>query len=292
MSDNLLSGLEKLGLDVSGMDNLFGEEKKVEKKEEKVEAPVDNTPKETEFLLEKSIRCPMCEKVFKTINIKSARARRLGADPDLRPRYEYVDPTKYDVDSCPFCGYTAIGRFFPGENLTSIQRKALEEGVCDKLRKYINEAPPLPETYTYDEAIDRYKLALFNAMVKNAKTSEKAYTCLKISWLMRGKVEELEAAEQKDEALIASTKEEESKFYQQAYDGMTKALSSENTPICGMDQSTVEYLLAQMAFKLKRYTESSRLVSNILVSQAAGNNVKNKARDLKDELVAAIKAGK
>ncbi|MBQ1682138.1 MAG: DUF2225 domain-containing protein, partial [Agathobacter sp.] len=60
----------------------------------------------------------------------------------------------------------------------------------------------------------------------------------------------------------------------------------------GMDQSTVEYLLAQMAFKLKKYTESSRLVANILVSQTAGNNVKNKARDLKDELVNAIRAGK
>ena len=292
MSDNLLSGLEKLGLDVSGMDNLFAEEKKEPVKQEETAAPVDNTPKETEFLLEKSIRCPMCEKVFKTKNIKSARARRLGADPDLRPRYEYVDPTKYDVDSCPFCGYTAISRFFPGENLTSIQRKALQEGVCAKLTKYINEAPALPETYTYDEAVERYKLALFNAMVKNAKTSEKAYTCLKISWLMRGKAEELEAAENKDEAAIAAARAEENKFYEQAYDGMTKALSTENTPICGMDQSTVEYLLAQMAFKLKKYTESSRLVANILVSQTAGNNVKNKARDLEDELVNAIRAGK
>ncbi|MBR2057863.1 MAG: DUF2225 domain-containing protein, partial [Fibrobacter sp.] len=35
----------------------------------------------------------------------------------------------------------------------------------------------------YDTSIERYKLALYNSMVKRAKISEKSYICLKIAWL-------------------------------------------------------------------------------------------------------------
>ena len=42
--------------------------------------------------------------------------------------------------------------------------------------------------YSYEKAIERYKLALYNTLVKKGKNSEKAYECLKISWLYRGDV--------------------------------------------------------------------------------------------------------
>ena len=44
-------------------------------------------------------------------------------------------------------------------------------------------------TYTYEDALARYQLALVNAIVKQAKNSEKAYICLKAGWLMRGYAE-------------------------------------------------------------------------------------------------------
>lgn len=287
MSDNLLSGLEKLGLDVSGMDNIFGDAQKADSSKASDEPVVKSGPKEEEFLLNKGIRCPMCDNTFYTRNIKSARVRRLGADPDLRPHYEAVDPTKYDVDSCPYCGYTAVSKFFPGENLTSVTRKLLQEGVCDKLKKNLATAPEPPATYTYDEAIDRYKLALYNAMVKNAKNYEKAYICLKISWLLRGKVEELNASGA-DENAISEAKAEENKFYVQAYDGFVKAVSSEDTSKL-MDSTTLEYMMAQMAFKLGNLQDASRMVSRILTSQVANSSVKNKALDLKQEIIDTIK---
>ena len=51
------------------------------------------------------------------------------------------------------------------------------------------------ELYTYDEALERYKVALANAIVKLAKPSEKAYICLKTAWLLRGKGEKLDKAD-------------------------------------------------------------------------------------------------
>ena len=63
-------------------------------------------------------RCAVCDKVFKTKMIKSGRLKRLESDMDLRPRYEHIDTLKYSVISCPYCGYTAITRYF--EHLLSL----------------------------------------------------------------------------------------------------------------------------------------------------------------------------
>ena len=41
-------------------------------------------PTEDMFLLEKGIRCPVCDKVFKTKMIKNGRVKRLESDKDLR----------------------------------------------------------------------------------------------------------------------------------------------------------------------------------------------------------------
>ena len=41
-------------------------------------------------------------------------------------------------------------------------------------------------------------------------------------------------------------------IYQQAYEGFMKAMSTEMFPMCGMDQCTVDYLLAAMAYHFKK----------------------------------------
>ena len=73
---------------------------------------------------------------------------------------------------------------------------------------------------------------------------------------------------------------------------MTKAVASESFPICGMDQNTMDILLAQMNTGLGNYEIASKLVSRILVSQTANRKVKDKAHDLKDELVSILKRNK
>ena len=83
---NLLAGLEKFGIQADDTTNLFEDEKKKsaagngEVKEE--------IPSEESFLLDKAIRCTVCDKVFKTKLIKNGRVKRLEPDFDLRPRYE------------------------------------------------------------------------------------------------------------------------------------------------------------------------------------------------------------
>ena len=63
----------------------------------------------------------------------------------------------------------------------------------------------------------------------------------------------MDAATEEGKAAIAECKKEEEAFYKQAYDGMLKAVSTEMFPICGMDQGTVDYLLATMSIHYKKY---------------------------------------
>ena len=66
-------------------------------------------------------------------------------------------------------------------------------------------------------------------------------------------------------------------------------IAAEPFPICGMDSATMDYLLAEMAFKLQKYDIASKLVGRLLVSNA-NRNIKDKALDLKQELIKALKS--
>ena len=72
----------------------------------------------------------------------------------------YIDSLKYFVPSCPNCGYSAMFRYF--EHLSSVQIKLIKEKICANFKPTGEE----PAVYDYDTAINRYKLALFNTLVK------------------------------------------------------------------------------------------------------------------------------
>lgn len=281
----LLSGLEKFGLEQMDTTNLFEDEKKPKTEQQgQADAPKEEKHLETEFLLLKSIRCPVCDHVFRTRLVKTGRVKRLEPDFDLRPRFAYIDTNKYDVSSCPKCGYTAINRYF--SHITSGQVKLIDQGVHSKFKaNTLVNAEDALEAYTYEEAIEYCKLALYCTMVKKGSTSEKAYECLKLSWLYRGWREKLESEGTNDRELLSNVKAEEDAYYKQAYEGFMKAIASESFPMCGMEESTVNILLANMAFKLEKYDVSSKLVSAILTSRVASRSVKDRAMTLKEEII-------
>ena len=281
----LLSGLEKFGLEQMDTTNLFEDEKKPKAEQQgQADAPKKEKHLETEFLLLKSIRCPVCDHVFRTRLVKTGRVKRLEPDFDLRPRFAYIDTNKYDVSSCPKCGYTAINRYF--SHITSGQVKLIDQGVHSKFKaNTLVNAEDVLEAYTYEEAIEYCKLAVYCTLVKRGSTSEKAYECLKLSWLYRGWREKLESEGTHDRELLSNVKEEEDAYYKQAYEGFMKAIASESFPMCGMEESTVNILLANMAFKLEKYDVSSKLVSAILTSRVASRSVKDRAMTLKEEII-------
>ena len=118
----------------------------------------------------------------------------VGTDMDLRPVHEYVDLTKYDVIVCQNCGYASLSRYHG--TITDRQKKAILEKIS---QNYKGDMTP-KKVYTYEEALAHYQLALVNAIVRQAKHSEKAYICLKAGWLVRGYAEWLLTEEGKKDA--------------------------------------------------------------------------------------------
>lgn len=281
----LLGGLEKYGLDEETLQKAFDETAKQIKTKKTVKETKAVVLSEEDFILLKSVVCPICDNVFSTMAVKSGKARRLQPDFDLRPRFESIDVNKYDVTSCRKCGYTALNKEFA--HLTAGQMKLISEGVR-KNYKLIDEgfSDKAPD---YDTSIERYKLALYNAMVKRAKISEKSYICLKIAWLFRGKIELLIKEGNLEPAMLAqeieTCKKEELKFYSNAYDGLIEARGTESFPICGMDTNTYEMLLAAMSFNLDKLDDASRFVSALLVSRTVSSGIKNRAIDLKEMIL-------
>ncbi len=276
----IFSGLESLGLGSMKNTSVYMEdEQKKQERELAARRAEKHQITEEDCVFEKKIRCPVCDEEFKTKMVKTGRAKLIGQDTDLRPKYQGVDSLKYDAILCPYCGYAALNRFF--NYMTSAQAKWIQEQISSSFRGVEQSDRPI---YTYDEAIMRHKLALLSTVVKKSKASERAYICLKLAWLSRGKAETLP----EDTPDFAHVKEilykDEMEDLKNAYEGFATAFSKENFPICGMDELTVSYLLADLARQLGEYKEAKKYISRVLTSRESNERIKSKARTLKDKI--------
>lgn len=275
----LLSGLAGLGLDNLENIDIFEEPKK---EKEKVQ---EEPPKirEKDLVYDKTFECPVCNTKFTAKIMKTGKARLIATDQDLRATYEGIDAVKYDVELCPRCGYAALTRYFG--NLSSGQIKLIRENISQKVHLHTYEG----EVYTYDEALERYQLCLANAVVKRARASEKAYICLKSAWLLRGYQEQLSAAGEGDDDKLTELKEKESTYLLNAYNGFMEAVQNEDFPMCGMDEMTINYLIAVLATRFKKYDVASKMIGTILTSTLVNARMKDKARELKEQILTELK---
>lgn len=274
---NLFAGLEGLGLKLSKNIDVYEEEKK----EAQAGQAAEKKPKqvtEEDLIFDKHYTCPVCDKEFKSKMVRTGKAKLDSSDTDLRPKYQGIDPLKYDAVLCPNCGYASLNRYF--NFVMSSQAKEIREQISSNFTYTADENE---KVYSYDEAITRHKMALLNTVVKKGKTSERAYTCLKLAWLFRGKREELMKGEYEAEEAEALLKEE-IQFLENAHEGFVAAFSKEGFPMCGMDQYTVEYLVAELARRVGKIEDAKRWVSKVLVARDANKRIKDKAVTLKEML--------
>ena len=278
---DLLSGLEQFGLGNLKNMNLYDEPKKAEGD--------DNAPaaapvmQEQDYLFDKATTCPICDKEFKTKTVKVGKVKLAGTDMDLRPKYDQVDLLKYDIVMCPHCGYAALSRFF--KFVTSPQAKHIKETISASFKPQTE----VKEIFSYDDALERYQLTLANAIVKQAKPSEKAYICLKTAWLLRGKGEHLDTSAPDYAEQKKKLDEEENEYLHNALEGFLSARQTESFPMCGMDEPTVDYLISVLSLRFEQYDVASRLVAGILTNPSANPRMKDKARTIKEMVVKKIK---
>lgn len=272
--DNLFSGLEEFGLDNLSNINIYDEKEKEDDKDRNKKA--QNTFSEEDILFDKTYSCPACDAEFKSKSVKTGKVKLQSLDSDLRPRYKQADPLKYDAILCTNCGYASLTRFF--KYVTYTQAEWIKKSITAKFKPVVDSS----SVYSYDDAIARHKMALVSSIVKKAKTSERAYTCLKTAWVIRGKAETLPKDTLDYKKVIAQLNKEEMEFISNAYEGFSEAYMKETFPMCGMDESTIALLIAELARKIGKLDESSRWISRILISRDAKERIKEKARDIKE----------
>ena len=244
---------------------------------------------EEEYIFDKKMTCVVCDKPFTTKVLKSNRARRLESDVDLRPRYEHVDTLKYGICSCPNCGYSAMHSAFL--HLSPRQINNIKEQVCTH---FLPEDRSRWTSYTYDQAIRMHELALQCAEAKLAKNGEKAYLHMVMAWLYREKEKEAEqiSGEELRTSEIESCHAQAEEHYLAAFEGFQQAMMNEMFPIAGLNQPTLEYILAYMAFHFGKLEVSAKLIGSVLTTSSASRNVKDRALELKDEIIKILRAKK
>ena len=242
-----------------------------------------------EYIFDKKMTCVVCDKPFTTKVLKSNKARRLGSDADLRPRYEHIDTLKYGICSCPNCGYSAMHSAF--SHVSGRQISNIKEQVCVHF---------LPEdrrdwtSYTYDQAIRMHEMALQCAEAKLAKNGEKSYLHMLLAWLCREKQKEVEAItieELRDEE-VEKYRTQAEEHYLAAFEGFQQAMMNEMFPIAGLNQPTLEYIIAYMAYHFGKLEVAAKLIGSVLTTSSASRNVKDRALELKDEIIKVLRARK
>lgn len=258
--DDLFSDLTKFGL-----------AKVVEKQEAVFKAPPQKqeTKKEKEiefnikdYIYEKKFTCPVCHYETTSNVVKEKKIRIDTVEFDLHLKCTPIDPTYYDIVICSHCGYSATKNSF--KYLHERQAKLVLENISPSFKNVT-----YPDELTVDMAIDRYKLALLNSMVKQGKSGEKAYICMKICWLYRIKGD--------DDSL--------KKFAHLAIVGYKNALAQENLPIMGLSDNTIMYIMAAFSKVINEYDGALKILSDVIISKTASERLKDRARDLKTELI-------
>ena len=207
--------------------------------------------------------CPVCKTSFENWDVASYKVRIESSDLDLRSHFAPYDPLYYAAVVCPSCGYSALRSYF--HKITARQSRAILESITPRFRP-----KEYGQIYTVEQAIERFKLALFSANVKKAPESEKALICLQLSWLHHDNGDE-------DNEIL---------FRENALEGFMHAYEHERFPIAGMDAHTLQYLLGELYRRRGQLDEAMRFISLIIVSRGVAARLKERAEDVKELILA------
>ncbi len=247
--------IENLNLDE--LYAVFDNDKKQHKSGSASKTEID--PKEC--IYDKSYVCPVCGNNFKSKTVRKGKVRFINNELDLKPNYYPIQPDYYDIVLCDKCGYASMSSKF--DKITYSQEEAITQYITPKFfpKEY-------QDIYDVDIAIERYKLALVNCMVKKSRAGEKAYICLKLAWFYRDK-EDLQ---------------NEIMFLKSAYKGFNEAFINEKCPICGLDENTLLYIIAAVGARIGKLDDSLRILGRLIVKKRLNVRLRSKIEELRDVL--------
>ena len=211
------------------------------------------------LIYEKEMECPLCKgKIIKKC-VKGSRNRLIRTDVDLCPHYHKVNPLFYEVIVCEYCGFAQLNK--KDEMPTPAEGELICKNVCMNFTQRHYHT-----FYTAEEAVERYKLALVNAIARNGTMGERAYILLKIAWVYR----EMEKQEEEIDHLIKARK------------AFMIAYQSEEFPIFELQEVVVTYLVAAISYEIGEYKEAKKWLSPLMMNKKLEVKLKDRCLVLKD----------
>ncbi|HCW54647.1 MAG TPA: DUF2225 domain-containing protein [Clostridium sp.] len=213
-------------------------------------------------LFDKNVTCPVCSSTFKTKVVKSKSARIVSKDSDFFIRYSpKINPYFYDVWICNSCGYSALKSDF--DEIRTYRKELVMSNITPKW-----QARVYPDILDEKLAIERYKIALLNAILTDAPESTKAMISLKIAWMFR----------------LLGNEAQENAFLGQALNAFTEAYTKEIFPIYGLQRDSMMYLLGELNRRMGNYDEALVWFSKTIVNTNSSYRVKELARMGKESI--------
>lgn len=234
-------------------------------------------------ILDKRYTCPICDKQITAKAVKSNTARFLDSKADLRPIHSNINVTKYETVCCPNCGYAVLTKNI--DNINQIQKKLIR----DKIQaNYKPHEEPSCDYYTTEMAISRMKMVLLCTVTKEAKSSEIGDVCLKLSWLYQDLADEIAEDDPNADSKRNSYLTEAKNAAMNAYNYLSEARMHEVSPFAGMNETTLDYLLADLAYQKGEYQTAMQFLSNVVANRNTTPRLKDKSLDLKELLSARL----
>lgn len=201
-----------------------------------------------EGLYNKTIKCPVCSKSFDITKVKSKASRVASRDSDFCVYYEGINPIFYDAYVCENCGYASLSDKF--ETIRENDSKIIKENITPRWNKrsFVGER-------TVDNALEAFKLTLYNMQLRKAKSSELAKVCIRIAWMYRIK---------KDE--------KETDFLKFALKNYVETYEKESLPADKLDEFTCMYMIAELNRRVGNTEEAVKWFSRLISSPEARKN--------------------
>lgn len=216
------------------------------------------------------VACPICEKNFPVIKIKTAGYKLAHTDEDFCMHFADLNPLIYEVWICNHCGHAEFGTIF--EKITVLEKIRLQP-FC--LTKFIDVPGKNPfELTTYHKAvynffdmlssdgdrdetaaIESYKILLLNLEARLAPDSLKAKAVVRIGWLYR---------------MMADPKELE--YLVKAADYFASAFEKENLESGKFDAATCAYMAGELYRRSEDLTKAQDWFRKALTEAQSSDN--------------------
>lgn len=229
--------------------------------------PVTAPETHNTYLFDSETLCPVCEKKFPVIMVRSSKLRLDKIDSDLRQRFFDFEPLWYAVWICPHCYYANFNFEFKQVS-DALKKKIMEQGQELKAKLAVNFSSPRK----IDEVFTSYYMILQTLQVGKIDPGKTAKIWLRLSWLY---------SDVEDDEMYAFTSQKALEAYSESYFNTRRDTSVEQ------DQR-LTLLLGELCLRVGQKEEALKHFRNSIVRKGGNNNLNRQAEDRIQELRAAL----